>query len=142
VKRWLLTLLVALGLAPASAQQTPAPATYSEGQVWEYRNRPQDMGSLIRIQRVEPYGDAKVYHLTIIGIYFAKSGAPQTLGHIPVSQKTLDASVTRLVPQPPAFPPGVDEGIAEWRRAKGGVFTITLAEIANVIERTVSSTNP
>jgi len=56
------------------------------------------------------------------------------LPHAPVSQQTLDASVTKLSSSDRSFPPP-DSGIEEWKQAKGGVFTITVAEIIDILDQ-------
>jgi hypothetical protein len=126
-----LIALLALILAPLFHQERPA---YAAGQVWEYRTRPQEPESLLKIQRVEadPAG-RPIYHISLIGLHIAglKGGEAQ---HLPVSKATLDASVTRLSASTAAFP-DPSEGIALWRQAKGGVFTIPVAEIVGVIEQ-------
>lgn len=130
----LLTLFLAsLFALPAQAQDRPA---YAEGQVWEYKTRPQDQGSLLKIQRVEtdPAG-GPIYHISVIGLRI--EGMPgENIPHLPVSRETLDASVTRLSPLKPDFP-SPDEGIQMWRDARGGVFTITIAEIVGIIQKAV-----
>jgi hypothetical protein len=141
--------LAALGADPVAAATAPAqrPA-YAEGQVWEYRTRPQDAGSLVRIQKVElwPKGEhaAPIYHVSVVGLRF---DAPQlsagAIEHLPVSRETLDASVTRLAADQSASGfPSAEEGMAEWRAANGGVFTITLAEIVQLLESTVAGSAP
>ena len=113
-----------------------SPNHYAEGQVWAYKTRPQDSGSLVKIQKIEPAPHGKIYHLSFIGIHLNPTGVT-VLQHAPVSQETLDSSVTRQVLDPGTFP-DASEGIAEWRQAHGGVFTITLAEIVDVVDQTLS----
>lgn len=122
--------LVSSMLAPV--QERPA---YAEGQVWEYSTRPEDAGSLIKIQQVESSPAGPIYHISMTGLRIAKSGAPTDAAHLPVSRETLDASVTRLAtPQAAARKfPDPREGIAIWRQDNGGVFTISLSEIAGII---------
>lgn len=121
------------GFRPSAARQ------YVEGQVWEYRVRAQDPGSLIKIQRIERFGPENVYHLSIIGVNFRAPGASGVVNHIPVSDETLDASVTRKAKRSADFSGAeVDAGIAEWRRANGGVFTITIAAIVNIVDDQIS----
>jgi hypothetical protein len=129
--------LALLGLAPP----VPAPRApdYAEGQVWAYRTRPQDQGSVLRIQKIETLGQGtSVYHISVIGVHFKGTSLSGELEHLPVSRQTLDDSVTQLSPSPAAFPDAAP-GIAQWRAAKGGVFTIPLARIVDVVERTVSA---
>jgi hypothetical protein len=144
IRMMLAFLALSLVPAPATAAERPA---YVEGQVWEYRTRPQDTGSLVKIQKIETPDWAKksgpIYHVTVIGVHF--QGPPLVvglIGHLPVSRQTLDASLTRLAPDQSTAFPGVEEGLAQWRRDKGGVFTLTLAEIVDMAERTLSQSTP
>jgi hypothetical protein len=59
------------------------------------------------------------------------------LPHFPVSQVTLDASVTHRSNSTAPFP-AADEGIAQWRAAQGGVFTIPVAEIVGIADQAAS----
>ncbi|MFA6117239.1 MAG: hypothetical protein WC729_24790 [Sphingomonas sp.] len=120
--------------AMALSGQSP-PAPYAEGQVWEYHNRPQDAGSLLKIQKIEAYGDGKVYHLSITGVHFGRPGMADILPHIPVSAVTLDKSVTRLsTANPDLSATALQEGVAEWKKAKGGTFTIPVSEIVDIVD--------
>ena len=103
---------------------------YAEGQVWEYRTRRGEEASRVKIQRIEtdPDRNAPTFHVSLIGLRWPGTNA---LAHAPVSVNTLEMSVTRLCADHGQFPPA-DEGIAEWRRAGGGVYTVSLAEIAEM----------
>ena len=132
--RALLIALLALLLPTPLVAETH---DYSVGQVWEYRTAPEDSGSLLKIQTIETIGPetdpSEVFHISLIGIDLAGDGSNVSdLQHLPVSRKTLDESVTRLSDSAAEFP-DYHEGLAEWRRANGGVFTISVAEIADVI---------
>lgn len=100
---------------------------YQEGQVWHYRTRPGEECSLVKIQRIEESPDthASVFHISLISLTQRSADA---LAHAPVSRLTLDKSVTHLAAVSPDFP-SAEEGIVEWKRASGGVFTVSLAEI-------------
>jgi hypothetical protein len=108
--------------------------------VWAYKTRPQDTGSLVKIQKIEEAPPGTIYHISLIGIHIRPDEA-SVLQHAPVSRQTLDASVTKQVSDPGTFPDATS-GIAQWRNAHGGVFTISLAEIADVITQTVSGQQP
>lgn len=137
----LFALAMMLGLPAELSAQAPAPR-YAEGQVWEYRTRPGEEGSLLRIQRIEPWpaGDAvgRVYHISVIGVRIGGGIAQVEMQHLPVSRMTLDASVTRLSASAAAFP-SAEEGIASWREAQGGVFDVPLAEIVGMLDSLVRS---
>ena len=126
-------------MAAAQAAAAEAPR-YAEGQVWEYRTRPGDEASLLKIQQIEdPDGEGPqepIFHLSIIEADLGPGIAP-TLPHVPVSGATLDASVTRPKDAAPPFP-SPEEGIAEWRKAEGGVFSIPVAQIIGVARETLA----
>jgi hypothetical protein len=129
--------------AGSQAAQAPAAAQalrYAEGQVWEYRTRPGDGESLLKIQKIAPLpgGDEEmlVYHVSVIGVDLGPKIA-RVLPHLPVAQEKLDASVTRLSSRTAEFP-DPEEGIAEWTRAAGGVFNIAMAEIVALVEPTIA----
>lgn len=127
-----LALLVSAGAAAAR--------DYAVGQVWQYHVRSGDEGSLLRIQAIEtPAGYEKygpIYHISVIGVHFPGVPGGQPIGHLPVSRETLEASVTQLSPSKDAFPDW-QEGVKLWRADRGGVFTISLAEIVTIVERSV-----
>jgi hypothetical protein len=130
----LLILLAAFMAAP------PSPAPYSEGQVWQYKTRAQDAGSLVKIQKIEKTGRETIYHVSIIGIHVdGETAIP--LPHTPVTRGTLDASVTKQVADPGTFPDPAG-GIEEWRSARGGVFTISLAQIADAMDAAIPPPQP
>jgi len=141
VRSMLFSLALLLG-ALLSGGATPAPSRYAAGQVWEYHHRPQDTDSLLKIQKVEDGGKlGMIYHLSIVGIVLRNGAASSSLSHTPVSQATLDASVTQLS-QASANWPDVDPGIAEWRQAHGGVFTIPVAAIVQIIDDQTAPPTP
>lgn len=84
----------------------------------------------MKIQRIEadPETGARVFHVSLVGLKLSRG---DTVAHAPVSHKTLDLSVTHLCDDTIQFP-AADEGIAEWRRASGGVYSVTLAEIVEM----------
>lgn len=102
-------------------------STYAEGQVWHYRTRRGEERSLVKIQRIEidPDTGEPIFHVSLTGLKWPDA---DTLAHAPVSQTTLDLSVTRLSADPAQFP-AADEGTAEWKAAEGGVYSVSLAEI-------------
>jgi hypothetical protein len=129
--RLFLTIAALFSMAAA-----PQPVTYSAGQVWSYNSRPQDAGSLIKIQQVEETPAGTIYHISYIGIQI-RPGVMTVLQHAPVSQKTLDSSVTKQVADPGTFPEA-SAGIEEWRQARGGIFTITLSKIADIVSEMIA----
>ena len=135
--RWLLVLLALLMPAVSAAQD--GTARYAAGQVWEYRTRAADAGSLLKIHEVEAAPAGTVYHISLIGLSFGRGMAHGgEFGHMAVSREALDNSVTRLSDSKAIFPDPA-EGIAKWRAAKAGVFTIPIAEIIENILSTIAN---
>ncbi|MBA4050646.1 MAG: hypothetical protein C0472_01940 [Erythrobacter sp.] len=135
--RFAIALIAALSLSnPLSAEERE----YAVGQVWAYDTAPEDKGSLIQIREIEQIGPPDqamtVYHISMSGVSVGQD-VPIGLGHLPVSHATLDASVTGLVADAPPFD-DYTEGKAEWEEANGGVFTISLMEIAEIIRSQVA----
>lgn len=138
-----LTMIASLAtVAIMVCAQAPAPK-YAAGQVWDYHTRPQDAGSRLKIQQVELLDGRPVYHISIIGVHFQRRDVLGTLPHLPVSDITLDASVTSVSTAAADFPvSSAQEGIAEWRQANGGVFTIPISQILQIADDQVSASLP
>jgi hypothetical protein len=133
VKALFVFALCALNI-PLAAQT--ASSKYVEGQVWSYKTRPQDTGSLLKIQKIAINGRSRIYHISIVGLHFSSPGIAGMLPHIPVSDATLDASVTKLATTSETFPnSSLEAGIDEWRKANGGVFTIPVAQIIDIVDK-------
>ena len=113
-------------------------APYEVGQIWSYHHRPSDEASLVRIVSIEGDGDGAIYHIGLIGLKLPCNGDAGDVAHLPVSEKTMRDSLVAPVESAAEFPDAA-EGIAEWRRAEGGIFTISIAEIADVLEQTMCS---
>ena len=121
-------------------------ADFAKGQVWAYKTRPGEESSMLLINKVESHPKlGKIFHISLSGVkvknpHFA-GGVTSELPHFPVSQTTLEKSVTKLLrkSQPNAE---YVEGYKEWKRAfdqgKAGIFTITVLEIVDVVETTVN----
>jgi hypothetical protein len=115
---------------------------FEVGQVWSYKTRVGEENSTLLIDRVEVLPKVgEVFHISVASVAVknphAPSGKTTDLPHFPVSRKTLDDSVIAVVghAQPnPAF----EEGYAEWKRANGGVFTISVSAIVETVEKMVN----
>lgn len=109
---------------------------YEVGQIWSFETDPADTGALIKIQAIEFIGpdeaSMEVFHISMIGVNYSSIPGNDVVQHLPVSRETLDMSVTSIVSSDRDFPDH-SEGVAMWREANGGVFTISLAEIAEVL---------
>lgn len=120
---------------------------YKIGQVWNYRTRVGEESSRIFIVRADPDGRlGTIYHLYIDGLKIKNphidSGLQSHIPHSPVSEKTLDESVTTLAIESSPNLPDVSEGYDTWKQAfdkgEGGIFTISVSQIIQYIEDIVT----
>jgi len=120
------------------------------GQVWTYRVRPGDEGSVVQINKIESHPKlGAIYHISLFGLHAVGSGFASgtitQLPHLPVSQGTLDVSVDALTTMAPR-PVEYEAGYAEWRRAfdagRAGIYTISLAEIVTTMIEGLSRAPP
>ncbi|MEO1046189.1 MAG: hypothetical protein AAFX04_12175 [Pseudomonadota bacterium] len=143
---FLLCLLA--GLLLANTGDNPADHAYAEGQIWAYDTRAGEEGSLLKIQKIELIGPAEepmeVFHLSIVGISFSNKAVGSVLPHTPVSRQTLDDSVVRLDDSDVEFPlpSAVQQGIAAWEEAQGGVFTVSVKEIIDFVDQAIAAEMP
>jgi hypothetical protein len=137
--RAIFAALVLLAVVALGAAAQPATHDYAVGQVWKYHTQPGDADSLIRIGAIEESPVVgTIYHIGVIGVHVPGMNVPTTIGHLPVSRHTLDMSVTELTKSEAAFP-DMASGIEQWRQAHGGVFTISIAEIAGMIAKNLGN---
>lgn len=126
-------------VAPVLLIGSVASPAYTVGQVWNYSTRPGDEGSTLKIQQIDeqngPSGH-RIYHISVVGFRLKNSQMDGRIDHAPVTRSALDSSVTNLSAHPHAFPDvSFKSGIADWEDAYGGVFTITVADIIEIIDQ-------
>ena len=121
-------------------------ADFTEGQVWSYKARAGEEGSTLLINKIESHPKlGPIFHISISGVRVknprAPTGVTTNLPHFPVSKKTLDESVTKLVAKSKVNPDYL-EGYGQWKSAfdngDAGIFTISVQEIVGVVETAVN----
>lgn len=55
------------------------------------------------------------------------------MGHLPFERTSLENSLGELVGKDGVMTPTFEEGYAEWQAANGGLFTLPVAEVIDVI---------
>ena len=138
---------------PSSAVGIDRPApnagNYEEGQVWSYRNRLGEENSTILINKIEQ--DPRlgfIYHISILEVKVKNphqaGGVANELPHLPVSQNTLDTSLLMFLRNSESHPEYL-EGYLLWKEAfdagEAGIFTISIAEIVDVVEQSLTQPN-
>jgi hypothetical protein len=116
--------------APAAFAETIA---FEAGQVWSLK-APMDPAARVHIGRVEDNG--QVIHISLWGQPIDAPeplASPLVAGHLPISAEALTSSVDAVVDEPVLEGLQFEEGYGEWQRAHGGVFTISVSEIVDVM---------
>ena len=132
---------MSLALVGASPEQKPA---FAAGQHWSYDTRAEDSGSTLIIGRVDELArHGTVVHISVIDLNLrGPNGAfGHVVAHLPISAEALRKSVKQEVPPVP-LPDDFAGGYDTWRGAKGGVYTITVREVIETIERTLNAPAP
>ena len=121
---------------------TPRPSKdekYTAGQIWSYKFRPEEGASTITILRVESFEKlGTVVHVRINDVHLKNcQGASKLnwIAHAPFAKDAIDRSVLRRMKSESDLP-NFKEGYEAWRSACGGAYTISIAEMLNVVEKT------
>jgi len=115
------------------------------GEKWSYHTRPGEEGPSVTIVKVETAPVLGVIvHISIDGLRIRNPNAPGFMGgvgHMPFAESAIERSVTTLSARNAPIP-NYKEGYLEWRRAfevgKAGVFSVTIAEGVDFIEKAAS----
>jgi len=115
---------------------------YSVGQEWNYKTRPGEEKSTLKILKIEEYPQTgKVIHISIGGFQIRSAASTEVLAHefthIPISEKALNESVTELKNEKVALPKFM-EGYTYWKKefdkGQAGIFSISVAQIMSQME--------
>jgi hypothetical protein len=123
---------------------------FEAGQIWRTRGRPQDGDAYILILAVmDDTVVGRVYSVAMTGVRIRnpgfEGGVQTMLPHAPVTDEVLRADATELVSSdgPTADHPDFSESYLHFRElydeGDAGVFTISLAEILDLVEQSVAS---
>lgn len=135
-RRSFVVTAIAAVASPARAQE-PA---FAVGQIWSLV-APMSPQARIRIGRIEDNGET--VHISLWGVPARIPqdsdvlGSSLAAGHLPITKTALRASVAALVSEEAPADLGFEEGYRTWRDAHGGVFTISVSEVVDVIFSTV-----
>lgn len=119
---------------------------FREGQVWSYKTRKGEEKSTVLINKVDTDPKlGKIFHISIFGVKIKNprivGGVSTELQHSPVSEETLKKSLTKMTRKDSPNPDYAD-GYKTWKeafdRGDAGVFTIGVADIVGVIEKTIN----
>jgi hypothetical protein len=115
---------------------------FAVGQVWRYHTRDVEPFSTLTICLIEAHPQlGHVIHISLSNLRIHNPKHPdafsEVLEHAPVAEGALRASVTQLVQQNAPLPP-FEEGYQTWQRSRGGVFTLKVADVVDVVENSLN----
>lgn len=126
-------------------------AEYSVGQEWQYKTRPTEEKSTLKILKIEEYPKTgKVIHISVSRLKMKDPANPEgfahTLSHIPISEEALNKSVIKLQNETHKMPDSTEmDGYSYWKKefdnGKAGIFTIPVSEIVGLMEESIVSGN-
>ena len=119
---------------------------FQVGQVWHYKTRKTETGSLLIIGKIDKNKNlGLIIHVKLVGLLIKnksqKNGYSSFLGHIPIHEKALVASVTSMSNTKISLN-RFAEGYKTWRTAfekgRAGVFNIKVSEAVAAIEKAIN----
>ena len=132
--RILAAATIVLGLTEAAAAQQPA---FQPGQKWTVKDSPMT----IVIGTVEPFAkDKTAVSVSVFGVPCPPdAGCSATdVAHAPFDGEVLAQSVDKLVDSHAATAAQYENGYANWKQAKGGIFTIPVRDLPKLLFRTLT----
>lgn len=140
----LYTLIVGILLLFSSCTKNDS---YHVGQVWNYKTRPTEKNSTLKILKIEEYPETgKVVHISISGLKVKNPASPtgfaEYFSHLSISEEALNKSVTSLKNETDKKPDSLEmDGYSYWKKdfnkGKAGIFTIPVSEIITSMEKSI-----
>ncbi len=125
--------------ATIAAAQAADTAAFQPGQMWTVKNS----DIRIVIGRVEPFVKGKT--ADSISVFTVpcppEAGCKTTVvAHAPFDAEALADSVDKLASTNAQTAPQFDQGYANWKQAKGGVFTVPVSKLPELLFKTTGTT--
>jgi hypothetical protein len=137
--RLLLIALCAIGVIDAASVRADTPSdldcrkSFAAGQEWSLPSN----NATVVIGRVEDWRDQTAVHVSILNIKIppgsAGTIAMTEIAHVPFSCDALKGSVAKLMRTNAAPLDGFEAGYKQWQDAKGGLFTIGVGEVLDLV---------
>jgi len=134
----LAAISIASVMIMSAAQAADKPA-FQPGQMWTVKNS----DIRIVIGRVEPFvKDKTAVSISVFNVPCPPQAGCKTtvVAHAPFDATTLADSVDRLVATDAQTAPQFEGGYANWKQANGGVFTVPVSKLPDLLFKTTGST--
>lgn len=127
-----------------------AQSIYRPGQVWGYQTRACDDQSYLIIVKVDVALElTSIVHICIEGVRVKDPLTGQwevkTIGHLPIAEESLSASVTELLGVMPHLPDirgGYDMWRTEFENSQAGYFTAPVAACVELLAQAIEGAAP
>jgi hypothetical protein len=140
--------LFATRCSPAWSQKKPCPALrtsvldhkFQPGQIWAYESRANETTSTLTVLRID--SSAKIGTIVQVRIDGLKARNPRgeivpSVEHMPFTRDAILRSVTRLLKSNQPIP--TLEGLDRWQSDCGGVYSISVRDAIDVMEKTLNA---
>jgi hypothetical protein len=126
----------------------PAPPKLAVGQTWAVKTLADAAVTIGRLETLEYEKDGQsrsldVVHMTIWGLKTLRmpdgNHSPGIAGHIPISPEAFLLSVSHCTGEGQSVDGSFEEGYEIWKDADGGVFTISIPEIIDIINNNLET---
>ncbi len=122
---------------------------YNVGQEWKYKTRQGEENSTLKILKIEEYPTiGKVVHISLSGLKMKNpqhpTGIADKISHLPITEEALDKSIISIKNDTRQMPDSTEmDGYSYWKKefdkGNAGVFSISVSEIVNSIEKSIVS---
>lgn len=116
-------------------------AGFKVGQVWEYKTRAVEVGSTLTIVKIDNVENERIIHISVQGLSIKNPKAPKgyndKIAHLPISEKSLTESVTKMLRVTEELP-DFQEGYNLWKDAQGGYFTLPVSQCVEYMEQVIN----
>jgi len=111
-------------------------------QRWKYKAPKGEEDARVLICKMEGTGENEVFHIQVQNLW--RAGGQFRGAFLHVSRHTLESSLTELVSEIPLDDMPTDWKVPyrQWKEAGGGVFTISLLDCLEAMERTITDGIP
>jgi hypothetical protein len=136
IKQMAVMLLCASANAAMAGEDVPV---FKVGQMWTIKSSDMD----IVVGRVEPFGSEKTaVSISVLNVPCPPEAGCKTtvVGHAPFDSNALASSVDKLVSTDAKTAPQFEDGYANWKSAKGGVFTVPVSQLPELLFKATGST--
>jgi|JI8StandDraft_1071087.scaffolds.fasta_scaffold07488_9 hypothetical protein len=125
----------------ATAGVAAAQPVIAQGQVWTFKDASTETAR-VAIMRIEEWEGTQAVHVSIYGLPAIQGSFSGVIAHMPFDRQALEASLETLTTETPRTDLQFESGYRQWKRARGGIFTISLMEAIRIALGITSSPPP